>query len=141
MEHGRQVESLKGRDFARILPNEAYEDCLAALGSPRQEAVMLLNDRGRILFCNPEWESVGRCSADDIVGGNVRDFIPGLRLNPAAPGSNVAHATYSGRRNQWSRHDVLDGQGHRHDVELLLDVLMVDLNYLIVLRARKATLV
>lgn len=113
-----------------------FQDCLAALGGAKEDAAMVLNDRGEVLFCNSKGATIFNSPPDRLTGKHLSDFVLNMRLNVWTPGSNVAYAAYTGRRNQWREYCALDPSGRGLPVELLLDVLVVNLRYLILLWAR-----
>lgn len=113
-----------------------YQDCLATFGSADEDATMVLDDYGKVLFCNPEAANIFGDELDDLLARHIKDFIPDVPLNPKAPGSNVANAAHAGGRNQWREYCVFNSRKETFPVELLLDVLVVDLRYLILLWVR-----
>ena len=76
-------------------------------------------------------------STRSLLGKGVYEFVRDIRLSPAAPASNVAYAAHVGRNNRWRSYDIKDAEGKVTEVELMLDVAVVDLHYLILLRARR----
>lgn len=113
-----------------------YRDCIAALDGPGDAAAMVLDARGKVLFCNAAAADTVGFDGDELIGSYAGDFIPNLPFNPAAPGNNIAYAAYFGRRNQWRTYSVLDDQGNASKMDLLLDVVVVRLRYLILLWVR-----
>lgn len=131
------VGDLKKRETgAAQLTGKFYQDCLAALGDGGKDAAMVLDDHGHVLFCNREGATIFDGTPDKLAGKHLSEFVVNIRLNAWAPGGNVAYATYIGRRNQWREYCVLDSTGRSFPVELLLDVLIVNLRYLILLWVR-----
>ena len=136
MEVSSYVENLKIRETGTQLSDKFYRDCLTALGGSRAEAAMVLDDRGQVLFCNGEGATAFNSTPCKLEGKHLSEFVLNIRLNAWAPGSNVAYATFTGRRNQWREYCVLDSKGQGLPIELLLDVLVVNLRYLILLWVR-----
>lgn len=118
------------------LSDQFYHDCLKALGGAREDAAMVLDDCGAVLFCNGEGATILDSTPEKLTGKHLSEFVHNIRLNAWTPGSNVAYASYTGRRNQWREYCVLGSMGQGISVELLLDVLVVNLRYLILLRVR-----
>ena len=54
MEVSSYVESLKIPESGTQLSDQFYHDCLTALGGAGEDAAMVLDDRGHILFCRSE---------------------------------------------------------------------------------------
>lgn len=136
MEANVYVENSKKQQPGAQLSNQFYQDCLAALGGAGEDAAMVLDDRGEVLFCNDEGATIFGSTPDKVAGRHLSEFVPNIRLNAWTPGNNVAYAAFSGRRNQWREYCVLDAKGQGFPVELLLDVLVVNLRYLILLWVR-----
>lgn len=138
MEMSNYVESSNQRETSLQLSDRFYQDCLNALGSKGEDAAMVLNDRGEVIFCNLQGAKILNRSPDIITGKHISEMVLNTRLNALTPGSNVAYASFAGRRNQWREYSVLESNGESYPVELLMDVLVVDLQYLILLWARKS---
>lgn len=136
MEASSYAENLNIRETETQLSDQFYHDCLAALGGAGQDAAMVLDDRGQVLFCNDKGATLFNRAPDKVEGKHLSEFVLNIRLNAWTPGSNVAYATFTGRRNQWREYCVLDSTGQGFSVELLLDVLVVNLRYLILLWVR-----
>jgi PAS domain-containing protein len=136
MEVSSYVENQKIHEIGTQLSDRFYHDCLKALGGAGEDAAMVLDDRGHVLFCNGEGATVFNSTPDNLAGKHLSEFVLNIRLNAWTPGSNVAYATFTGRRNQWREYCVLDPTGQGFPVELLLDVLVVNLRYLILLWVR-----
>ena len=137
METSTYVEDSNKQGSETQLSHRFYHDCLKALGGKGDDAAMVLDDRGEVLFCNGAGAKILDATSDSIAGKHIGEFVLNMRLNAWTPGSNVAYATFTGRRNQWREYCVLDSNGRGFPVELLLDVLVVNLRYLILLWVRK----
>jgi hypothetical protein len=137
------MKANRGGEDAASQHDEASDDlrlfqhCIAALGGSSDIAALVLDDRGRVVFCNAEASAMFGQFPRDLLGKGVHEFIRDIRLNQAAPASNVAYAAHMGRNNRWQPYDILDAQGKASEVELMLDVAVVDLHYLILLWARR----
>jgi len=136
MEVSAYVDGLTKQETEAHLSDQFYQDCLAALGGAREDAAMVLDDHGEVLFCNGTGAMIFSSTPEQLTGKHVSEFVLDARLNAGTPGSNVAYAAYTGRRNQWREYCVLDPAGRSFPVELLLDVLVVKLRYLILLWVR-----
>ncbi|MFY9327343.1 MAG: PAS domain-containing protein [Georgfuchsia sp.] len=137
METNAYVESSNKQGSKTQLSDRFYHDCLRALGGRTADAAMVLDDCGQVLYCNGEGAKILDSTPDTVAGKHIGEFVLNMRLNAWTPGSNVAYATFTGRRNQWREYCVLDSNGRGFPVELLLDVLVVNLRYLILLWVRK----
>lgn len=136
MEACTYVDNLKAQETGIQLSSQFYQGCLAALGGAGEDAAMVLDDRGEVLFCNKEGAAIFGSSPAKLLGKHLSKFVLNIRLNAATPGSNVAYASFTGRRNQWREHCILDSTGRVYSLELLLNVLVVNLRYLILLWIR-----
>lgn len=136
METDSCVENSLKRGAASQLSDLFYRDYLAALGGGEDFAAMVLDDRGEVLFCGSEEASILGIAPGELVGMHLSEIVPGIRLSAWSPGSNVAYASFIGRRNQWREYSVLGPTGQTHSLELLLDVVVVNLRYLILLWVR-----
>lgn len=137
MEMNTYVESSSKQGTEAQLSDRFYHDCLKALGGMEEEAAMVLDDRGEVLFCNSNGAKILNSTPNMIAGKHISEFVLNMRLNAWTPGSNVAYATFTGRRNQWREYCILDSNRRGFPVELLLDVLVVNLRYLILLWVRQ----
>lgn len=136
MEANAYIEKPKHRKAAQRLPDAFYVDCLAALEGESGDASMVLDERGHVVFCNSEGATIFGVEPEELMGRHIEKFIPDTHLRMWTPGNNVAYAAYTGKRSQWRKYCVLDARGWSFPVELLLDVLVVNLRYLILLWIR-----
>jgi len=131
-----KIKDLKLLEVEPRLSDQFYLDCLNTLGDATEDAAMILDDHGEVLFCNCEGAAMLGKAPNQVAGSHISEFILNMRLNAWTPGSNVAYAAYTGSRDQWREYCVLDSAGRAFPVELLLDVLVVNLRYLILLWVR-----
>lgn len=110
--------------------DDFYRDCIAALGCNGQEAALVLDDRGNVLFCSRECADLLSCDAEDILGRHITTFFPTLSLSAHAPGCNVATAAHWGRHNRWLPCSA-SPECHGIDVELRLDTVLAGYRHLI----------
>lgn len=129
---------LSGGDAPAIANESFLRDCLSVLDHGSVETALVLLDHGDILFCSARGESLLAGKRNDIVGHHIADFISGTSISPLAPGSNVVHANYWGRNNLWREHRLRDARGDESYVGVQLDVLAIDLTFLILVRIRPA---
>lgn len=124
---------------ARALALEAgfFDDCIQALSGPYRDAAMVLDETGRILFCNREGAALFGQGTDHITGRQLSDFVLNSELDPYAPDKNIAYARFAGKREQWREYCVLDHAGHGARLEMLLDEMTVDLHQLMLLWVRR----
>lgn len=118
------------------LSDRLYRECIAALGSHGDEAAFVLDDHGKVVFCNRECADVLRRDAGEIVGRHIKSFIPAIPLHARRPGNNVATASHWGRHNRWQPCRALNPNGDDVRVELRLDVVVAGYRYLILAWAR-----
>lgn len=130
------IEKPKDSGFGTQLPQQFYIDCLAALEGANGDAAMVLDACGNVVFCNREGAMIFDRSPEELMGRHVGEFVSDTSLRAWTPGNNVAYAAYTGKRSQWRQYCVLDADGWSFPVELLLDVLVVNLRYLILLWIR-----
>lgn len=136
VEASRFIAEVNNRGNETRGSDRFYLDCLKALSGVGEEAALVLDDSGQVLFCNDAGAAIFGRLPEGLAGKHISEFVPDTRLSTLSPGSNVAYAAYTGRRNQWREFCVLDATGHSFPVELLFDVLVVDLRYLIMLWVR-----
>lgn len=122
------------QDLARnplIDVEDGYRECFRALGSGDDEATLVLDDHGNIVFCSPQCTALLASVPRAIVGRPIWNFIPELPLSASGAGSNVARASYWGRKNRWQQFELVTADQGSVPVDLRLDVLVVGYRYLI----------
>src|ERR1017187_9741649 len=101
MKMNTYIESFNKQGCKPQLSDSFYHDCLKGLGGAGEDAAMVLDDRGEVLFCNSAGATFLESKPDKLNGKHIREFVPNLRLGALTPGSNIAYATFTGRRNEW----------------------------------------
>lgn len=130
-ESGQQVRRIAalGADF--------FADCIRAFAGPQRDAALVLDERGKVLYCNPEGASIFGHAPDQLVGRPLSNFVLNSELNAWSPAGNLAYAKFAGKRNQWREYCVLDAHGRGARVEMLLDTMVVELQPLLLLWLRR----
>lgn len=136
IETGNYVAVAKKRVDGTRLSDRSYLDCLQAHSGVGEDAAMVLDDSAEVLFCNNAAAVVFATTPRELTGRHISEFVLDTRLSRTSPGSNVAYAAYSGRRNEWREYCVCDADGKSFPQELLFDVAVVNLRYLIMLWIR-----
>ena len=119
------------------LGNDFYADCVQAFAGPQRDAALVLDERGKVLYCNRAGASIFGHAPDTLHGRDISDFVLNLNLNAWSPGQNLAYARFAGTRNHWREYCVLDAEGHGSRVEMLLDLMMVELRPLLLVWLRR----
>ena len=124
---------------ARRLALEAdfFDDCIRAFSGPYRDAAMVLDETGRVLFCNREGAALFGQGTDYLIGRQLSDFVLNSELDPYSPDKNMAYARFAGKREQWREYCVIDHTGHGVRLEMLLDEMTVDLHQLMLLWVRR----
>ena len=135
----RLIDNPAGRESEAPLSRAFYQDCLRTHERPADAAGMVLNVRGEVLYCSEAAAEIFGNAPEQLEGKPLSEFVLNTRLRRRTPGSNVAYATFSGRRNEWRECCIFDGRGLSVAMELLLDVLAANLGYLILLWIRPPT--
>lgn len=132
----RLIDNATIRETEAQLSPAFYQDCLRTQERAADGAAMVLNVRGEVLYCSEEAAEIFGNAPDQLEGKPLGEFVLNTRLRRRTPGSNVAYATFSGRRNEWRECSILDGDGRGLTMELLLDVVAANPGYLILLWIR-----
>lgn len=135
VESGSYVARLLKHGPEAEVSKQFYKHCVVALHAPNK-AAMVLDDCGKVLYCNDEASDLLNHQANDLIGLRMRDLVPELPLDAEAPESNVARVTNAGGKNRWLKYCILDATGASSSVEFMLDVLVVNLRHLILLGIR-----
>ncbi len=132
----RLIDNAARRETGAQLSPAFYQDCLRTHERAADGAAMVLNVRGEVLYCTEAAAEIFGNAPDQLEGRPLSEFVLNARLRRRTPGSNVAYATFSGRRGEWRECSILDGWGRNVTMELLLDVLAANPGYLILLWIR-----
>jgi PAS domain S-box-containing protein len=119
------------------LDADFFDDCIRALSGPYRDAAMVLDETGRVLYCNPEGAALFGQGTEQLTGRQLSDFVLNSELDPWSPEKNMAYARFAGKRNQWREYCVLDSCGCGSRLEILLDEMTVELHQLMLLWVRR----
>ncbi len=89
------------RRLREELEVRAREEELAALLDSAMDAVIVLEATGRIARVNPAAERFFRCTAEDLLGENLRDFLPADSAAQLDAFMKEVDAQPEGRRQLW----------------------------------------
>lgn len=74
---------------------------------PQSLGVLILDSKGQVFFCSDALARLAGSSSIEMIGMEVRDFMPGIPFDPATEGYNVAFGAFCAARRclqSWTLH-------------------------------------
>jgi PAS domain-containing protein len=96
---------------------------------PSPPGTLILDSKGRVSFCSDCLARMAGYSVNELVGRNVRSFMPALPLYPDAEGGNIAFGTFASAKQCRQSWTLMRREGGTLEIEGYFAMLKMQSGY------------